>query len=187
MTSTAILNAVISLVSLALTGLIIPWLMTKIGTEKVKQGATKFDSYTAMAEKVVDAAYQLFDTNDARKEYAVTTLKALGVPETTINTVIEAAVKVCKVAGTAIDAVKTVETATDAVISPASAVTPTNGTTTPAAETPTTVDTAAQDAAQKAADELARLKVAATALSITVTDDMTADVIKSAIVAKVTA
>jgi uncharacterized repeat protein (TIGR02543 family) len=122
MDSTAILNAVISIVSLILTGLIIPWLLAKLGTEKVKQGATKFDSWTAMAEKVVDAAYQMFTANDERKTFAVNALKALGVPESTIETLIEAAVKTCKVAGTAIDAVKTVEVATDAVIEPVASV-----------------------------------------------------------------
>ncbi len=116
MTSADVLKAVISIVSIILTALVIPWLKAKYGTETVKQEATSFDSYVTKAEKVVDAAYQMFTTNDERKTFAVSTLKALGVPEATIETVIEAAVKAAKVAGTAIDAVKTVEVAAEASI-----------------------------------------------------------------------
>lgn len=164
--STKILEAVISLASLVLTGLVIPWLTAKIGTEKVKQGAAKFDTWTAMAEKVVDAAYQLFDTNGARKQYAVKTLTALGVPEATIDTVIEAAVKACKVAGTAIAAVKDVETATDA------------------AAGITEADAAQAAAAQAAADKLAKLTQAAQDLGVD-TAGMDAPALQAAITAAI--
>jgi len=113
---TKILEAIISVVTVALTSLVIPLLAKKNGTEKVKQGAAKFDSWTAKAEKVVDAAYQMFETNDERLAFAETTLTGLGVPNTALKTLIEAAVKTCKVAGTAIAAVKQVEASADAAI-----------------------------------------------------------------------
>lgn len=64
MDSTQIFNGIISLLSIILTAFLIPWLKAKAGTEKVKQGATEFSTWTAFAEK---AAYQLFSTNYERK------------------------------------------------------------------------------------------------------------------------
>ena len=52
-----------------LTGSVIPWLTAKIETGKVKQSAKKFNTWTALVEKVVDAAYRMFTTDNERKQY----------------------------------------------------------------------------------------------------------------------
>lgn len=173
MATADIIKAVASVAIALLTGFILPLLEAKHGTEKVKQGAAKFDAWTAMAEKAVDAAYQLFDTNEARKEYCVTTLEKLGVPANTINTVIEAAVKACKMAGTAIAAVKEVETATDKAI---------NNTPAQGDSTSTLADQAAADAAVQA-EKFAKLTAAAQALGVAVTPGMDTPALQTAITA----
>ena len=172
MTSAQIINAILEITPVVLMAFIIPWLKAKQGTEKVKQEAKQFDVWTAMAEKVVDAAYQMFATNDERKAFAVSTLKALGVPAATIDTVVEAAVKGCKVAGTAIAEIKKIETVTDAA----------------AGVTPVDAEAVAKAlAAHAEAEKLAKLTAAAQALGVAVTPGMDAPALQTAISAAVAA
>jgi hypothetical protein len=168
MTTADIIKLVISLAVTVITGCVIPLIKAKKGTEEAKKDAKKFDGYVAKAQTVVDAAYQMFESNDERKAFAVKTLMAFGVPKPAIDTVIEAAVKACKVAGTAIAAVKDVETATDA------------------AAGITEADAAQAAAAQAAADKLAKLTQAAQDLGVD-TAGMDAAALQAAITAAVAA
>ena len=169
MTTAEIIKLIVSVTFAVLTGCVIPLLKAKRGTEKTKQDAKKFDGYVAKAQTVVDAAYQMFATNDERKAFAVKTLMAFGVPKPVIDTVIEAAVKACKVAGTAIEAVKAAEEETDA------------------AAGITEAEAAQTAAAQAAADKLARLTQAAQDLGVSVTSGMDVPALQAAITAAMAA
>ena len=100
MTSADILNAVLTIVPLVLTAVIIPLLKAKQGTETVKKEAATFDGWVKKAETVVAAAKQdvKYVTNEQMNAYAKKALKALGVPESVLDVVIEAAVKGLKAA-----------------------------------------------------------------------------------------
>ncbi len=168
MTTAEIIKLIVSVTFAVLVYCVIPLLKAKKGTEEAKKDAKKFDGYVAKAQTVVDAAYQMFTSNDERKAFAVKTLTALGVPAATIDTVIEAAVKACKVAGTAIAAVKEAETETDA------------------AAGITEAEASQAAAEQAAADKLERLAKAAQALGVNASG-MDAPALQAAITAAVAA
>jgi len=168
MTTAEIIKLIVSVTFAVLVYCVIPLLKAKKGTEEAKKDAKKFDGYVAKAQTVVDAAYQMFTSNDERKAFAVKTLLAFGVPKPVIDIVIEAAVKACKVAGTAIEAVKEAEAETDAAAG-------------------ITEAEASQAAAEQAvADKLARLTQAAQDLGVD-TSGMDAPALQTAITAAMAA
>lgn len=123
MTYTDIINGIVKLVIAVLVGFVIPYIKTqkdvgkaKKETEAAKKLSTEFDTYTSMADRAVGAARQLFDSNDQRRNYVVTTLEALGVPHNTVEMLLESGVDACKIAQATIDAAKQVETAADTAI-----------------------------------------------------------------------
>ena len=113
-----VLETILSLSALILTGFLIPFLQKRYGLAKVQQASAQFDAWVTLADKVVAAAKQKVDliSNADMKAYAEATLKSLGVPESVLEVVIEAAVKGLKIAECAVDAAKQIDAAAQGTI-----------------------------------------------------------------------
>lgn len=122
MTTDKILETILALVSILITGFLLPLLTKKFGLAKVNQASDQFDAWVTLADKVVAAAKQKVDlvSNADMKAYAEATLKSLGVPESVLEVVIEAAVKGLKIAESTVDVAKQIDaTVKDAIVIPA--------------------------------------------------------------------
>jgi len=102
MSTQAILDAVVAIAIAIITRFLVPYLSAKLGTEKVKKEATLFDSWVTKATQAVAAAEQFIDKNADKKQFVIDFLTKVGVPEHTLDVVIEAAVIARKVADTTV-------------------------------------------------------------------------------------
>jgi hypothetical protein len=89
MVSEKVLQIVLTIVLVLLTGVIVPW-------ARAKWGNARFDGWVAKAKQIVASVEQqgaMFDWDSTeRKDYALTALTSLGVPDNMASDLIEAAV-----------------------------------------------------------------------------------------------
>ncbi len=104
-----IADGVIAVASMALTGVVVPLLKTKVGTAKL-------DNWVSLGKQAVAAAEQIaaLDTNDKMKAYVTAFLKKAGVPASKIEVVHEAAVLALKGAKSAEQTLDSIQTMIDA-------------------------------------------------------------------------
>lgn len=83
--------AVLSIVSAVVTGVLIPYLRTKIDGEKRK----RYHDIVLIAVKAAEQIFRGSKTGQAKKEYVLKRLKAMGIAlsEEELNMLVEAAVK----------------------------------------------------------------------------------------------